>query len=274
MDNNKVVLISHTTKSFLLGVFCRILFPFKVKLLFVQHLNHNEKKVRLLSKLAIFCNKYIQITPITERLSAQYIPVNKRFYFNNFIINETLIATNVVNLTDEIKRNANGRKIITFIGAMRKKGKNPSHIFNLARHLPEEQFYFLIVGDGKGGEIEFFKNEMEAYSKDRHNYEWVGYQTNVTPFLAVSHYLFFSSFNDYEMMPMTVLEGLERDIPVFAYNLDICRHLLPADNIFELNDFESISDSILGNKLVTKRNEYNITYAKDKFSKLINELKI
>ena len=270
-SNLDCILIAHTSNTLAIAALAKFSCSKKVKIIFVQHLKFSEKKMLALSLAQYLIDKYIQITPVTSQLVNKYIRHEKLFYLNNYLGNFELTQSdeNSKYQAKRIEKSAKDRTIITFVGAMRKKGKNASHIFELAKRLASDKYFFVVVGDGSGAELDAFKNALYTYEEK--NMLWLGYQNNVIPILEKSDYLFFPSTLD-EMMPMTVLEGLITDNKIIAYRNQACEHLLDESNLFEALAFDDIIDAIVQETVFEVKLPFDENYGRDKWIKLLQNI--
>jgi len=258
-------LISHSMRSLAISCLFKVFFFRRVKLCFVQHLFYSEQKLKMISRFQFLLEKLIQISPLTEQLLKQYFKPGKLFYFNNYIHPATYIDSSAGSkVLEEVKARKAGRTLVTFVGAV-KAGKNAGHIVDLAARLPKDEFFFLLVGDGD--ELAAIKERAKSLGLD--NLMFAGYQEQPLQFLQESEYFFFSSYNNFEMMPMAVLEAKSNGCIVLAYDLEINTHIVPEGNIFPLEDFDAIAKAIISGLPEFAENEFDIAYGHRKFSQLL-----
>ncbi|GHF80948.1 glycosyltransferase [Thalassotalea marina] len=258
-------LICHSIRALAIGILFKLIFFNRVKLCFIQHLAYSSSKLKLISFTQCFLEKVVQITPISEKLLAKHFSKKKIFYFNNYIHSKTYVDNVSVNTQlNDIIAEKGARKVISFVGAV-KQGKNAVHLVELAAHLPAGDYLFLVVGDGE--ELLLAKNRAEELSLE--NIRFLGYQEQPLQFLELSDYFFFSSYNNYEMMPMAVLEAKTKQCIVFGYDMEVNKYILPSENIFKLEHFDEIAKAILSNTLIFSKNEFDAVYGEKQFKKLL-----
>lgn len=265
-SNDRVVLVSHTIRSLIASLLFKLIFPFRVRLVFVQHLFYSEKKLRLLSLISPLIFKVIEITPIISKLLNRFWGGDKVFNINNFL---TSTAVTESPISDEVLTLASGRKVILFVGAMRKHGKNAHHVFDLARELSSDEYFFCIVGDGGGAELDRFKAAMASYQGD--NYVWLGYRGDVPAILPAADILFFPSY-PVEMMPMTVLEAMRSNLTVVSYDIEVCKALLPESNVFSYGDFNALATAIVAEHVVRVSCDYDEDYGLSRWRELLRQV--
>lgn len=266
-SNENVVLMAHTNKSLVLSCFFKVVFFTKVKVIYIQHLNYDDNRYRILSILQIFISKYIQITPVTKSKLDVFIRKDKVFYLNNYIKLDTY-SNAEGDVTKDTLHSINNRKVIAFVGAFR-EGKNISHVIELIKSLDSKDYYFIIVGDGK----ERVKIDGVIGCENVH---YAGYQMNPIKYLERSDYLFFPSYEEGEkfgeMMPMTILEALEVGCKVISYDLTVNKYLLPKENVFEYMDFEGIINALKKGSIKKTENIYNKEYGLTNIKALLYEV--
>ncbi|MCW4446359.1 glycosyltransferase [Vibrio splendidus] len=266
-SSDSVVLMAHTNKSLVISCFFKVMFLSKIKVVYIQHLNYDDKRYFMLSNLQVFISKYIQITPVTKNKLEGLIRKDKVFYFNNYIKLDTY-SNSEGEVAVDVLRSINGRKVITFVGVFR-EGKNVSHITELIKSLESKDYYFFIVGDG----VE--KDEIDSVI-GYENVHYAGYQLNPIKYLEKTDYLFFPSYEGGdkfgEMMPMTILEALEVGCRVISYDLTVNKYLLPKENVFEYMNFEEITNAIKEDSIKKIENIYGKKYGSVNMKALLNEV--
>ncbi|WP_165974007.1 glycosyltransferase [Marinitoga lauensis] len=231
-ENTNDILFIHTNRN-LLKMHTKYFWKKeKPKMYYIQHLFYSEKKLKMLSKMINHtCKGFIQITPITRDMIKKHIKT-QIYFFPNFYINkydekEKLKIRN--ELRKELKISDNDY-IVTFSGVF-KKGKNVSHIIELSKQLKNyKNIKFLILGDGP--EREIVKNNLN------NNIIWPGLVNDVEKYLHISDLYFFPSRK--EMMPLALIEAINADLPIVAYNTELNKFLLEerfiVDNLSEAKD--------------------------------------
>lgn len=271
-EKDSVILMAHTNRALFLSCLIKLAFLKSIKLIYVQHLNYNERRYKIISLVQLLIDKYIQITPVTEGAIKKHIKIDKVFYINNYIdVNNYPSSIQVENLLQDLLDEIKSRQVITFVGAFR-KGKNVCHIQELIKRLDEKKYFFLIIGDG------FESGLLDRNLIESENVRFLGYQNNPLPFMKISDYIYFPSYDNGdkfgEMMPMTVLEALEMNCKVIAYDLEVNKFLLPESNIFSYKDFDSIVNSIESDAIRTVKNRYDNNYGLERFECLIQALEL
>jgi hypothetical protein len=214
-----------------------------------------------------FIDKAILITPAEKKIAEQIFS-KKLHYINNYITSDSIDDNR---LHKDINLWANNRKIIAFAGGM-KKGKHPVHLLELSKILGTEEYCYLYIGDGPEREcVASFQEENKDFLQGAVFY--CGFQNDVISILKNVHYFFFTSWNHYEMMPMVLLEALEAKCLCFAYNMEVNKHILPLEHLFDFKDFNSIAEAIRGQRIKPIPNPFNSQYGIKHLSNLLNSIR-
>lgn len=264
--NSELLLFCHTTKTVLICCILKIFFFKKVNIIYIRHFQYTRLTKIIFRFLSIFIRKAVLITP-AEKDIAEKIFRDKVFYINNYI-NYGMIQENI--LKDEIRLWSEGRKIIAFAGGM-KKGKNSVHLLELAEVLGTKDYCYLYIGDGPERE------EVQRFHEDKKDFfdgsvYYCGFQNNVISILNGVQFFFFPSWNNYEMMPMVLLEALSANCLCIAYNMEVNKHILPQENLFEFRAYENIAEAVRKIKIQRVKNPFDMQYGKDKLEKLIKSV--
>lgn len=263
-ENIDDIIFIHTNRNLLKMYMKYIWKSRKPRIYYIQHLLYSEKKLKMLSKMINYvCDGFIQITPITENLIKKYINTEiiffPNFYINKYSENEREQIRN--NLRKELKISEKDY-IVTFSGVF-KKGKNVSHIIELSKMLEDQKnIKFLILGDGP--EREIVKNNL----KD--NIIWPGLVDDVEKYLYASDLYFFPSQK--EMMPMALIEAINADLPIIAYETDISKFLLEKQFIAEglLEVKEKILEFYnIDFRKYNHKNKFDLNYGMEKLKKIL-----
>lgn len=249
------------------------------KVLYVQHLFFPERKFRIyaavINRLA---DLFIRITPLTEELTRSFIRIPV-FPLINYIpdrTSESALSSGNRELfnaekkkAEELRKSCEGKTVITCLGAV-KKGKNASHLADLARVFREknrDDFLFLLIGDGE--EMNQVRTKVQEFKL--RNFREVGYAFYPELYLELSDYLFFPSGFSREMMPMVILEALRKNCRVLAYDsIRVCRRILPSSHLIPHGDFEAAFQKITAGSLRTLPLQWNESYGEERFRTLLS----
>lgn len=212
----------------------------RIRIYYILHLCFSQNKFRILSYLINkICTGFIQITPIIEEEVKKYIKLPV-FYINNFYINK-YTKDQWPEIRQVIRKELGISPATTLIcfSAIFKPGKGLKDIVDLAASMRNDTgVHFLVVGDGQ-----------EAYRLDGYPYKnltWVGRQTDVEKYLVASDAYIFTSRFAKEMMPMALIEAINSDKQIYAYDTDINRHLL-GNSVFQKIDSGVLLDGLAAN---------------------------
>lgn len=205
----------------------------KKRVFYIQHLNYSESKFKKLAYLInLICTDFVQITPITSTLIHKYIKI-KIDNITNFYINK--YAKNTYSLIrDELRTELNieKNKVVYMFSGVFKQGKGLKDFLRVAEYFSNNnKFIFLIAGNGQ--EADYVKNYPS------NNIKWVGFQNDIERYLIASDFYLFTSLFKQEMLPMALIEAINTDKKILAYNTDINNFLL------QNQTFASIEDMIL-----------------------------
>lgn len=259
IKQSQSVLITHTTRTLIISCILKLLYWNKVKIIHVRHFQYTIFILTLLFALRMFIAKEILINR-KEQCKATFIFGSKVAYIHNFIVGKPRSDVGL-----KINEWANGREIIAFAGAF-KEGKNPNHMIKLAKYLDTKRFAFLVIGDGPG--MSLFHKEMIEDPNYKEKFYLTGFCNDVESLLCEAKYLFFPSWNNYEMNPMVLLEAMAAGCYCIAYDMEVNKELLPSENLFGNSDFASIAESIRCNKLLKVPLKYDFNYGMETLSAL------
>jgi len=256
----------HTTKTIFVCCLLKIFFLNKVNIIYVRHFQYTRLTKIIFTFLSVFIKKAVLITP-AEKNIAEKIFSDKVYYINNYI-NHEMIKEN--SLKEKIRSWSEGRNIVAFAGGM-KKGKNSVHLLELAKVLGTKEYCYLYIGDGpEREEVQRFHESNKTFLEKAVFY--CGFQNDVISILNGVHFFFFPSWNNYEMMPMVLLEALEANCLCIAYNMKVNKYILPDENLFEFKDYASIAEAIRNMSIKRVKNPFDAQYGKEKLEKLIKSV--
>ncbi|TMP47581.1 glycosyltransferase [Pseudoalteromonas sp. S1688] len=263
-NSERTIFISHSMRSLMLSLICKLFFRKKVKIIFVQHLSYSKRHYYFLRNIGFLIDRFIQITPVVEGEFNSYFSKDKIFYFNNYILPDSYSREKGNLALKSFKAFVMNRKVVAFVGAM-KKGKNCSHIIELAKVMRDSDFCFVLIGDGD--EFSAVKQKVKALNLS--NVFIAGYQECPLSFLEYTDFLFFSSYKNNEMMPMTILEGMSLGCKVVAYKTEVTSYLLPKENLFDFEDYLSLSKALKDDSILPVKLQYDKSYGDVKMDTLI-----
>jgi glycosyltransferase involved in cell wall biosynthesis len=256
-DTNYIFIHSNQCLLRLLKYY-RIIKKNNIRVIYIQHLNYNESKFWLLSKLINFlCTDFIQITPITSTLIDRYIKIKKHFIVNFYIAKYEKTQWPLIRSEIRNKYNIPQDSIVVSFSGIFKPGKNIGKFIELAKSMQDDPKYkFLVIGDGPEADI------IKAYTGN--NIIWVGRVNDVEQYLIASDIYAFMSL--YEMMPMALIEAINTNKHIIAYNTDVNNFLLDNHVFHDINK-HVIYDSIIPSGEDLKH--YDEKYAYIELSKLV-----
>lgn len=246
------VLIAHTTRTLIICCVLKLLNWKRMNVIHVRHFQYTVAILFVLWVLKVFISKEVLINR-KEESKIKFLYGSKVSFIHNFIISNSKRTTESV----AIREWANNREIVAFAGAF-KEGKNPNHILRLSKYLDSSRFAFLVIGDGP--EMPIFQKEMLEDSDYKNKFYLTGFCNEVENILYEASYLFFPSWNQYEMNPMVLLEAMAAGCLCIAYDMDVNKELLPPENLFSCGDFYSIAESINSQRLVSVPLKYDFNY--------------
>lgn len=260
------IIFCHTIRGLVMCSLIHCLFANSSQIVFIRHFPFNGKASKLLLVFRYFIHRLFLITPAQE-VNARKIFGNKVYHFNNYVIPAIPVAS-ADQLKESVIEFANGRKIIAFCGAM-KQGKSPADIISLISKLDTTQFCCVLIGDGP-----LMQSTKDAFFKlhDPSAAFFTGYLSSPHQVLQVCDYMFFPSWNNYEMMPMVLLEAIDAGCICFAYNLQVNTYILPASNLFPHQDFDAICHSITNNCLQKIPPIFNESYGLDRMQTFLRSI--
>lgn len=257
--NSDVIFVHSNINLLRLIRFLPILKKKQIKVIYIQHLFFSERKFKVLAQLINqICTDFVKITPLIEPLVTKYvkIPVHD---INNFYLNRYL-ESQWPEIRQTVRKGLgidSTTKLVCF-SAIFKFGKGLKDVINLAKSMSkDENVRFLIVGDGQEAHL------LEGYPYN--NLIWVGRQNDVEKYLIASDVYLFTS-NLKEMMPMALIEAINTNKQIFAYDTLINRHLL-GENVFDKISRMSIMSGVPANGIEVVH--YDRNYGTKKLRDLI-----
>lgn len=241
---------------------CRLRsFRFKPRVVYVQHLNYSKSKFFFLSKIInLVCSDFIQISPITDDIVGKYIRIRKHFIVNFYINKYTEVQ--YPDIRSAIRSELNippGQELITFSGVF-KPGKNLEDFLKLAKeNLADPSRFFLLIGDGQ----EAYKIKDYALS----NLKWIGFVNDVEKYLIASDVYFFPSLFKLEMLPMALIEAINTNKKILAYDTRINAFLLNGSVCGSLEEAQSM---LAEDRFPAGLTRYDFEYAIQSFGRLVD----
>lgn len=200
-----------------------------IRVIYIQHLRYAENKFRILSKLInTICTDFIQITPITTDLIQKYINIKTHFIVNFYLNRYSESDWNCIRNEIRNKYDIPNDCILVTFSAIFKPGKNLGKFIEIATELQNNYNYkFLLIGDGPEA---YLINEYNG-----NNLIWVGKVNDVEKYLLASDiYLFLSKI---EMMPMALIEAINTNKQIIAYDTEINNFLLRNQTFHNINKY-------------------------------------
>lgn len=186
-----------------------------IKVFYVQHLNYSPRKFSLLSCLInTICTDFIQITPITTHLVEKYIKIPVHFIVNFY--NNKYPKQDYPKIRQQVREQykIETDQTLLMFSAVFKPGKGLSEFLELAVLFSGNRDYrFIIVGDGPERSL------VENYKFD--NIIWTGFVNDVEKYHIASDIYVFTSLFKQEMMPMALIEAINCDKKILAFNSGI-----------------------------------------------------
>ena len=231
------------------------------QIIYIQHLNYPKQKLRLLSIVINYvCTDFIQITPITTKYIERFININKHFIVNFKLLSYKENEWNLIRQKVRRDLGYSDDDVVYIYSSRFMEGKNVSKFLELAKSAVEcTNMKFLLLGDGPEND------DAKQYKAD--NYKWLGFQSDVERYLIASDVYLFVSLYKFEMLPMALVEAINYNLSIAAYDTEI--------NKFLLNSmvYKDINLSLIKNWEVLPNGKdllkYNQKYALAKISNLI-----
>jgi glycosyltransferase involved in cell wall biosynthesis len=231
------------------------------RVIYIQHLNYSKTKFNLLSlAINLICTDFIQITPITTKAVNEYIKIKKHFIVNFYINKYSPGEYVLVRRKTRLELGIPESKIVIMFSAIFKPGKGLDDFLKIADHFKgNDNFIFLIIGDGPEAYM------IKEYKCD--NIAFLGFQNDIEKFLISSDiYCFTSKFRG-EMLPVALIESINTEKKILAYNTDINKFLLTGNLCDSLEDFiKNINENYYSSFYM----KFDRNYAKMKLKELIN----
>ena len=231
----------------------------KKKVFYIQHLKFSKKKFQLLSILVnIICTDFIQITPITSNLVNKYININKHYIVNYYINKYSAIEYESIKKQIRQELNINNKIVFIFSGIF-KHGKRVEDFINLAEKFNNNKdYFFLLLGDGQESNI------VKQYNGS--NLMWLGMVTDVEKYLIASDVYVFPSLFENEMLQMALVEAINTEKKILAYNTAINNYLLNNETCLTFND---MIERIVDDRYPQQLKRYDETYALTEIQKIL-----
>ena len=220
------------------------------KVIYLQHLFFSERKFFILSLLINWiCTDFFLITPRTEQLVKKYIRIPVHTFINFYIQRYEKKDYSTIRQTVRKELHIADDDLIIMFSAIFKPGKGLADCLKMASLMSDEpNVKFLIAGEG---EEQYLIDEYRG-----NNIIAMGCVNDVERYLISSDiYLFSSSFLQ-EMLPMALVEAINADLSILAYDTIINRFLLSNST------FESLDDMI-------KFKHYDKAYALGQFRNIL-----
>ena len=232
------------------------------KVIYIQHLNYSPIKFFFLSILInTICSDFIQITPITSRNVNKFIRIKKHFIVNFKLLSYKETDWGDIRKSVRLELGYNDDDVVFVYSARFMEGKNVSKFVELAKCFPNDNHYkFLLLGDGP--------EDQEAKDYKAENYKWIGFQSDVEKFLIASDVYLFVSLYKLEMLPMALVEAINYNLSIAAFDTEINRFLLDG-HVYQEISMELLKEwRSLPNGANLK--QYGYEYAVKKIKELVN----
>ena len=189
------------------------------------------------------------------RNTAGLCPAVVYFYLNKYSNTEEI---NKIRIKTRNELHIQQNKKLVMFSAVFKRNKGLSDFLRLAQNYANNSNYlFLLVGDGEeAGLIDKFNLS---------NIIWLGFVNNVEDYLLASDIYIFTSL--FEMMPVALIEAINCDRAILAYNTQINNFLLNSKNI--CNTFNELSDKLAEHQFVKNHKKYDKKYGMEKLRDLL-----
>jgi len=260
-----VVCFTHTTRSLYICCIVKVLFPFRIRIVHIRHFPLRGFPAKLIRAVNVLVFRYISIAPRTNCDSPEF-DEGKLRYINNYI-DDFILNTALNPMLGKIPELVNGRIVLGFSGAM-KEGKNPEDVIRVLSLLDTSKYCCLMIGDGP--KFKFSKDLSQELGCSDHVI-FCGYQEDVNSFLDFIDYYFFPSWNEYEVMPMALLEAMKHGCICFGYEMDIVRKLLPESNVFKYQQYDVIAAAIACGGMKHSEMKFDAEYGDRELLRLLME---
>ena len=194
----------------------------------------------------------------------KFIFVSKYAYEKSkYLLSESASAQIIYNGVEfmdfEKEKKDTGTLQIINIGVIEQR-KNQKILIPLARKLVNDNildFHITIIG--RGLELPHLKTEITE-EKLGDYFSLPGWRKNVDEYLDTSNLYIHTSVND--NCPYSLIEAISQKVPSIAFRVGGIPEILDREFLFELNDYESMSEFI-------KKNRFNLqTIAEQQFNKI------
>ncbi|MFL9799097.1 glycosyltransferase [Vibrio cyclitrophicus] len=238
------------------------------RLFYVQHLEYTSSKRKLIYWLVNrFFDGYIEIKGHSYK-EISIINSNKIYKIHNFSISSSdessINSANKLNELQALK--TEGYKLYLFVGAV-KEGKGVEHLIHIARQLSAIRSKYKIVFVGDGDELKNFKSKVTASNLDN-EFIFCGFSSSPDLFMKLSDTLLFTSDRS-EVTPMVVIESIDNNLPIVAFDLPFNRRYLDSRCLFGVGDYKGIASYLEQGRAFIHSNKFNESYALDKFRILL-----
>ncbi|BBV06423.1 glycosyltransferase [Providencia rettgeri] len=267
------IIICHCNFSLLITIFCMLFTNLKnSKKYYVQHLEYTPWKRAILYRIInLFFDGFIEIKnesyPEINLISrTKIIPIHN-FTTNNIKVSLNETEKDAVLKTNEAKMN--GDKIILFVGSA-KEGKGINHLITISKYLSKLNFKYKILFVGDGPLLFEFKNQINMDESIADSFIFSGFSSSPEKFIQLSNIMIFPSDKS-EVTPMVVLEALDNNLPVTAFDFLFNQRYLPSQCLFKINMIHEMAEYIMNGDYTIIKNMYNQEYAISRFIELIGD---
>lgn len=201
-----------------------------IRVLYIQHLRYGGWKFRILAQLINWlCTDFIRITPVTQKLVDRYIRIPKHFVVNFYLPHYVLSEYPSIRKKVRNELGISQEQTLILFSAVFKPGKGLGDFIALAeRCRNNDRYHFLVVGDGPERAL------VKEYKGS--NLQWTGFVNDVEQYIIASDVYCFPSIYQQEMLPMALIEAIDCNKSILAFDLPINRFLLQEKVCHDIND--------------------------------------
>ncbi len=242
---NRVIIHTHTSKAGVLARWAAYLCGIKD----IYHTAHGwafYKGQNIIKK-----NIFIILEQLTALITRNIIAVSKVVQNDGLnvkignenkykVIYNAIEKKHINNKSIEIKNELHipkNKEIVLQVSCL-KKQKNPLTFIKIAEHLQNNDFYFIIAGDG------VLLDEMKKYVNN-HNLKNIlitGWYHNIDELYSIASICTLTSL--FEGMPLAFLEADAYNIPIIATNIENHREFLEDKYLCNIGDYNCFAEKI------------------------------
>lgn len=245
MRYGRIIIHTHTSKAGILTRWAAYLCGIKD----IYHTAHGWAFYK--GQNTIKRNVFIIVEQLTALITKKIIAVSQTVKMDGLLVNIGVrskyrviynaiekIATN--KKRNEIKEKLHipkNKRIVLQVSCL-KKQKDPLTFIKIVEYIKNDNFYFIIAGDGS------LLEEMKKYTQKHnlHNILITGWYHNIDELYSISSICILTSL--FEGMPLTLLEASVYNLPIIATNIENHREFLHNNYLCSIGDYRCFAKKI------------------------------